>query len=70
MADQAKEVKFIIDGEVELSLSPETIMQVHREWEAAHPGQLARVAMTSDEFANRMMEKLKQSARRLPTGTA
>jgi hypothetical protein len=43
-------------------MSPEMVEQVMSEWEAQHPGQSVR-DMGGDEFANRMMIKIRASAR-------
>jgi hypothetical protein len=50
---------------VEISMSPEMVEQVMSEWEAQHPGQSVR-DMGADEFANRMMVKIRASARIIP----
>lgn len=51
---------------VEISISPEMIEQVFLEWEAEHPGRRANMDMGEDEFANRMMAKIRASARIIP----
>jgi hypothetical protein len=52
--------------EVEVSLTPEMIEQVFLEWEALHPGQQGHMDMGEDEFARRMMIKIRDSARIVP----
>lgn len=51
---------------VELSFSPETIMEVWKEWEMRHPGCVAKRDMTADEFAKAMMKKIKATAKIVP----
>ena len=51
---------------VEISMSPEMIEEVFAEWEAEHPGRRAHFDMGADEFANRMMVKIRASARIIP----
>lgn len=53
---------------VEISITPEMIEQVFAEWEADHPGRLGHIDMGEDEFAKRMMTKLRASARIIADG--
>lgn len=53
-------------GDLTMTLSEADIEQVYRDWETAHPGQTIK-NMTSKEFSDTCMEKIKASAR--PTRT-
>lgn len=48
---------------IELSFSPDTIMEVWKEWERANPGKIASRDMSSKDFADAMMAKLIKSAK-------
>lgn len=48
---------------VEISITPEMIERVFREWEAEHPGKHGHLDMGADEFARRMMLKIRDTAR-------
>ena len=51
---------------VEISITPEMIERVLREWEQEHPGADATLDMGEDEFARRVMIEVRASARLLP----
>jgi hypothetical protein len=51
-----------VSKELEISLSPEMVERVMREWQEEHPGVAIR-EMSSDEFARRMMIEVRASAR-------
>lgn len=61
---KTKEMKFVF-GNIEMSWTPETVERVMRQWEAEHPGMSAR-DMGSEEFATRMMNELRASAKHGP----
>jgi hypothetical protein len=65
---ERKEIKFIM-GDRELTVSPELIERVYRDWMAHHPGCTPR-DMTSEEFSQRMMKVMLANAVKLQTGTA
>ena len=50
--------------------SPDAIMAIWKEWESAHPGQVAYKSMSAKEFGDAMMTRMLASARRLPEGKA
>ena len=60
-----KRMAFVF-GDLTMTLSVDDIEQVYRDWETAHPGQTIK-NMTSKEFSDACMERLKASAR--PTRT-
>ena len=55
-------MKIVFDG-IQMDFTPEMIEEVWKEWEAEHPGQVARMAMTSGEFAERFVAKMADSAK-------
>jgi hypothetical protein len=61
-----KKMAFVF-GDVTLTFAPEDIEAVWKEWEAANPGKKAWRDMTSDEFADACMRRLKANAK--PTRT-
>lgn len=52
----------------EFQIGPAMIEQIMKDFEAENPGKKAAVDMTSKEFADRMMAKMKSTAR--PTDAA
>jgi hypothetical protein len=60
-------MKIIHDG-VEMTITPSTIEAVWREWERDNPGKKAVVSMSPKEFADRMLQKLRSSARQMQAG--
>lgn len=53
---------------VEIGVTPEMIEKVLSEWEAENPGKDAMRDMGEDEFAKRMMLRIRASARIIPDG--
>jgi hypothetical protein len=61
-----KKMAFVF-GDVTLTITPEDIEAVWKDWEAAHPGKKADRDMPEKDFADACMKRLKASAR--PTRT-
>lgn len=66
MADTPKKMAFVF-GDVALTFSPDDIEAVWADWEKENPGKVASRDMTSREFADRCLARMKANAR--PTRT-